>query len=178
MSRLYGPVFQNCYLTDDLDAELAYWTGTLGVGPFFVLPPRTFAALTVHGEERRTAEERAIIGAVALAFTGDTQIEIIVPGPAPNIYRDFLNAGGKGVHHLGIASRDFDIQYRRAVENGLPILMEGASPLARFAYIEADPTRPGTILELIEMDPRIEAVFDRVRAASVDWDGTDPIRPL
>ncbi len=33
------------YLVDDLDAAMAHWTGTLGAGPFFVLPKREFVEL-------------------------------------------------------------------------------------------------------------------------------------
>jgi hypothetical protein len=35
MSRLFGPATQNGLVVRDLDAALAYWTGKLGVGPFF-----------------------------------------------------------------------------------------------------------------------------------------------
>lgn len=175
MSRLFGPIFQACYLTNDLAGELAYWTGTLGIGPFFVLPPRAFETLVYRGV---AAADREIISRVALGFSGDLQIELIEPGPAPSIYRDFLSTGQTGVHHFGIAARDFDQQRQVALDRGLEIVMEGASSLTRFAYIAPDSARPGTILELIEMGPAIAAAFDMMRKAARGWDGQRPVRAL
>jgi len=174
MSR-YGRIFQTCYLSRDLDRDLDHWTGTLGVGPFFVMPRRSFSRLVYRGRE---TDDRDVIDAVALAYSGDMLIELIVPGPSPSTYNDFLDAGHGGVHHLGLACDDYDNQRQAALDAGLTIVMEGASPLARFAYCEADPARPGTILELIETSPAIMAAFDRIRQAAIGWDGHDPVRPL
>lgn len=173
MSRLHGGAFQICYLVEALEPALAYWTGTLGIGPFFVLPPRRFEWLSYGG---RPAEDHAINAGLALGYSGDTQIELIVPGPAPSPYRDFLAAGGRGVHHLGFASRNFERQRSAAIGNGLRVVLEGASSLARFAYLEGDPGYPGTLIELIEMSDTIESVFARIKAASIGWDGRDPVR--
>lgn len=175
MSRICGPAFQTCYLADALEPALGYWTEVLGIGPFFVLPPRRFERLSYRGTP---TDERDIIADVALGYTGDMQIEIIVPGPAPSTYRDFLAAGHKGVHHLGMASRDYDRQRASALDAGLTVAMEGASSLTRFAYLEGDPAQPGTIVELVEMNPVIEDVFARIKTASVGWDGRDPIRQI
>ena len=37
---------------------------------------------------------------------------------------------------------------------------------------------PGSIYEVLEAEPPIYAMFDRVRQASIGWDGSDPIRRL
>lgn len=170
-----GGVFQICYLVDALEPALAYWTGTLGIGPFFVLPPRRFEWL-IHAD--RPARNHAINAGLALGYSGDTQIELIVPGPAPSPYRDFLAAGGRGVHHLGFGCRNFELQRKSAIESGLRVVLEGASSLARFAYLEGSPPCPGTLIELIELNDAIEELFARIKAASLDWDGSDPIRYL
>ena len=67
MSRLYGPVVQVCYLVDEIEAGIHYWSDTLGAGPFFVLPPRRFEWLAVHG---RPTGDHAIIADVALGYAG------------------------------------------------------------------------------------------------------------
>lgn len=175
MSATFGPVFQACYLVEDITTAMTRWTGQLGIGPFFVLPPRHFEWLDYRGIP---ATDRSIIADVALAYSGALQIELIVPGRAPSIYRDFLAAGHSGVHHLGIAACDYNRQRQAALDNGLVITMEGASPLTRFAYLESETREPGSCLELIEMNPVIAGVFDRIREASVEWDGRDPVRQL
>ena len=37
MSRVFGPMRQMGFVVRDMDRALKYWTGTLGIGPFFVV---------------------------------------------------------------------------------------------------------------------------------------------
>jgi catechol 2,3-dioxygenase-like lactoylglutathione lyase family enzyme len=172
---LYGRPFQICYLVDDLEAAINHFVRTLGAGPFFCLPPRRFQWLAYAG---KPAMDHAINGGLALGYTGDLQIELIVPGPAASPYRDFIAAGGSGVHHIGFESHDFEHQRAAGLAAGMRVVLEGASSLARFAYLESDPARPGTIVELIEMSEAVATVFAQIRAASIGWDGRDPVRRL
>ncbi len=175
MSRLYGGAMQAGYLVEALEPAIAFWTGTLGIGPFFIMPPPQFVWLRNGGKD---AERTDIISQVALAHSGAMQIELIVPGPAPSTYRDFLAEGGRGLHHVGMASEDFDAQRDAALSAGLTIATEGASQRTRFAYLQPPPDTPGPIVELIDMVPVMREIFERVRSASIDWDGSDPVRHL
>lgn len=175
MSRIYGKAFQAGYLAEALEPAIHFWTGTLGIGPFFIMPTPQFVWLRNGGVE---APDTRIIDAVALASSGDMQIELIVPGPAPSTYRDFLDGGGRGLHHLGMASEDFDAQRDEALAAGLAIATEGASQRTRFAYLAPPAGSPGPIIELIDMVPLMIEIRDRVRAAAQGWDGSDPVRHL
>ena len=46
---------------------------------------------------------------------------------------------------------------------------------ARIAYRDTTRDLPGMI-ELIEMSEKLEAIYTRMYAASVGWDGTNPVR--
>lgn len=173
MSRLYGNAIQAGYLVDALEPAIAFWTRTLGIGPFFIMPPPQFTWLRHDGQD---AARTDIIGQVALAHSGNIQIELIVPGPAPSTYRDFLDAGGKGMHHVGMASERFDEQREAAIAAGMAVATEGASQRTRFAYLQPPPGAPGPIVELIDMVPVMTEIFEHVRAASQEWDGSDPVR--
>ncbi|WP_159981427.1 MULTISPECIES: VOC family protein [unclassified Novosphingobium] len=173
MSRLYGNAIQAGYLVEALEPAIAFWTGTLGIGPFFVMPPPQFAWLRHGGQD---AARTDIIGQVALAQSGDIQIELIVPGPAPSTYRDFLGSGRSGMHHLGMASDRFDEQREAAIASGMTVATEGASQRTRFAYLQPPPGAPGPIIELIDMVPVMTEIYERMRAASQGWDGRDPMR--
>jgi len=35
---------------------------------------------------------------------------------------------------------------------------------------------PGTVIEMAELTPMRRRIFDAVREAAVDWEGSDPIR--
>lgn len=175
MASAFGAVFQVGYLVEYLMPALDRWVGSCGIGPFFILPPRQFESLSVHGAP---AADHDIIADVALAYSGDVQIELIVPGRAPSTYHDFLSAGGRGLHHFGYGCDDFDAARAEALTRGLTITTEGRSAITRFAYCDDGQAAGAPIVELIEMGPAIVEVFDRIKQASIGWDGSDPIRRL
>ena len=37
----FGPIVQNAFVVRDLDAAVAYWSGKIGVGPFYPPCPRS-----------------------------------------------------------------------------------------------------------------------------------------
>jgi len=176
MSRFFGPIFQAAYVVDDFDAAIAHWTETIGVGPFFLFPtPLPFKWLERRGE--RTTEFD-ILSHCGLAYSGDTLIELIAPGSAPSPYRDFLDAGRRGLHHVGTVATDYDAQMAAARAAGITVAMEGVLPLSRFAYLDTDAAFPGTMVEIIEMTDAMHAMWDTIKAASVGWDGRNPVRSL
>lgn len=176
MSRLFGPIFQMAYVVPALEPAIEHWTKTLGVGPFFLFPtPLAFEWMKMH-EEESTAYE--ILDQCAIAYSGDTMIEIIVPGRDPNIYREFLNKGGQGLHHLGTFATDYDAQMAAARAAGIKVAVEGKLPISRFSYLETDTGWPGTMIELIEAQPEMHEMFAVFKAAARDWDGNDPLRTL
>ncbi len=179
MSRLFGPVFQIAWVIEDMDAALAHWTKTMGVGPFFQFPlPLPFDSLTLDGQIADTDAQAGVLGAVAIAYSGDTMIELIVPGTTPSLYRRFLASGRQGVHHLGTVATDYDAQMAAARAAGIPVVMEGELPLSRFAYLETDALWPGTMVEIIDMRPPMVELFATIKAAAEGWDGKDPVREM
>jgi hypothetical protein len=166
--------FQLGYLVENLDAAMAHWTDGLGAGPFFVLPPREFHDLTVDG---LASEDCRVIEVVALGHLGNIQIELIVPGPAPSTYTRFHAAGLGGLHHIGMMSDDFVADRARALSRGYLPDMEARTSLSRIAYLRPQDAA-NSIIELIEANPRAEAVFAQVRDAARGWDGRDPVRTL
>jgi hypothetical protein len=176
MSRLFGPIFQIAYVVEELEPALAHWSERLGVGPFFLFPmPLAFDWLNL---DEAPAADANVLGGVALAYSGETMIELIVPGPAPSTYRKFLDAGRRGVHHLGTVADDYDAQMAAARAAGIKVIMEGELPLSRFAYLETDRDYSGTMIEIIDMRPPMRELFEIVKGASRGWDGRDPVRSL
>lgn len=176
MSRLFGPIFQIAYVVPDLDPFLDHMTKVLGVGPFYLFPtPLEFAWMTRYDEPSDATD---ILTHAAIAFTGDMMIEVIVPGPDPSPYRDFLDAGRRGLHHLGTYASDYDAQMAAARAAGIRVAIEGELPVSRFAYLETDTLYPGTMVEIIDAYPPLREMFDSIKDAARDWDGRDPLRKL
>lgn len=176
MSRLFGPVFQMAYVVADLDPFIDHMARKLGIGPFYLFPtPLPFEWLKRHDELTPQTE---ILSHAALAYSGETMIEVIVPGPDPSPYRDFLDAGRSGLHHLGTWATDYNAQMAVARAAGIRVAIEGKLPMSRFAYLETDTLWPGTMIEIIESQPPMLELFDMIKKAGRDWDGENPLRTL
>ncbi|MEZ5499952.1 MAG: VOC family protein [Steroidobacteraceae bacterium] len=176
MSKLFGPIFQVAYVVPELEPAVEHWTKTMGVGPFFLFPlPLALDWMTVYDQP---TDRRDILAHAALSFSGETMVEIIVPGPDPSPYADFLRRGRSGVHHVGTFATDYDAQMAAARAAGIKVAVEGQLPISRFAYLETDVLWPGTMLEIIDAKPEMHALFDDIKRAAREWDGGDPIRSL
>jgi hypothetical protein len=172
VSALFGKVCQNGYVVRDIDAALKFWTGELRVGPFFYVP----AVKVDWFRYRGTASPVEM--SIALANSGDLQIELIQQrNDAPSMYRDFLDRHGEGLQHMSYRSTDYQSLYDRAVAAGFSVGHEGqiGGAKGRFAYFETT-GHPGTVIEISDVSGSKGRFFERIKAASVDWDGSDPVR--
>ncbi|AUW59583.1 hypothetical protein C1T17_17355 [Sphingobium sp. SCG-1] len=177
MSQLFGPVFQIAYVVEDVEPAVEHMVKTMGIGPFFMFPvPLQAEWIEVRGE--RVAPDYDFIGAAAISYSGDTMIEIIQPGKDPSTYREFLDAGRRGVHHLGTIATDYDAQMAAARAAGIGVAAEGVLPISRFSYLDTDLLFPGTMIELIEMTQAMRDLFGGIKEAARSWDGTDPVRKI
>jgi hypothetical protein len=172
-----GPIMQLAYVPPDFDAAVAYWTQTLGVGPFFMWNH-------IEVDELIYRDEMVSVDfSVALAYWGDIQIELIrQDNAAPSIYRDW-NSGA--LHHIQLSVADYDEALATCARSGFTLAMEGRGLVGakdlRFAYCDLGARGPAGFVEFAHRPEGAGAVQDRMmwmKDASRDWDGTDPIRSL
>lgn len=168
---LPGVVRQNGYVVRDLDAAITAWCA-IGVGPWF-----TLRDLPQEDFRFRGVASRPVLS-IAFGNSGPLQIELIQQlNDAPSAYREFLDAGHEGFHHLAWWAVDFDKAMARAVAAGLPVLQDGGGA-TKFAYFEAGGVT-STALELSELNESTRAFNAMIADAAVGWDGgTDPVRPI
>ena len=113
---------------------------------------------------------------VALANSGDVQLELIQQrDTTPSMYREFLAAGHEGLQHWSSWPENYHELLDRAVKNGWTIGQRGETPRGPFVYF-LNEGHPGTVIEMAELTPTRRHIFDAVRKAAVDWDGSDPVR--
>ncbi|MAG34147.1 MAG: glyoxalase [Deltaproteobacteria bacterium] len=168
MSRIFGQIRQNGYVVRDLEAAMRHWTEKLGVGPCFYLEPTVVDGFTFRGQPSPVEMSLAIVN------SGTLQFELIQQhNDAPSMYRDFLDAGHEGLHHLGVVTASMDDDQKRVEQAGYRIAQAGPG----FAYYETE-TFPGSIMELIDASSAGARRFNEIEEAARDWDGRDPIRPL
>ncbi len=170
---LPGRVRQNGYVVPDLDAALLHWTEVLGVGPWF-----TIRNLTLDPSEYRGAAVSTEIS-LAVANSGDLQLELIqVHDDSPSCFREFLDGGNEGLHHLAWWTDDFEATIQRAEAAGWGVIQSGDLMGTRFCYFDTE-MHPGTVAELMELNDMSRWLATQAHEAADTWDGTtDPIRAL
>jgi len=177
VTSAFGPVRQLGFVVADIDRAMDYWTGTLGVGPFFVLHDIAFDEYRYRGQSAVSP-----VCTFGVAQWGDMQLELIQQeNDAPSAYREFLSAGRSGIQHLStwFAGREaYEAARARALGQGMALVHESRSEKGRFCYFETG-TAGVPHLELAEaLLPGSKELMDRIAEAARDWDGSDPVRVL
>ncbi|HKY82397.1 MAG TPA: VOC family protein [Sphingobium sp.] len=165
-----GEVMQIAFVPEDFEGMLRYWTQMMGVGPFYVQPRLSIPTLRYRGEPTDA------IFTVAIAYWGDIQIELIEQhNDAPSIYKQWRDGGHEGVNHSCIVVEDIEEARRTAVEAGMAIAQEIPGDGWGVLYVDTG-GGPGTMLEIIQPNEGMLGRFARIKADSLDWDGSDPVR--
>jgi len=158
------PLNQTAFVTTDMDAAIDFWTGTMGVGPFFVFPPLVAVKGDYRGDPHPTSY------AAAIAYSGDLIVELIVP-QGPCIFQDFLDRGGRGVQHLAAFVDDMAAARAEIEAKGGTRLQGSTFPDgSEVAYFAMTPDE-SIILEIAVLKPESLALFDAIKAAGAAWDG-------
>jgi catechol 2,3-dioxygenase-like lactoylglutathione lyase family enzyme len=174
MSRIFGPIRQTAYLVDDIERAMGYWSGMLGIGPFFYLK-----AHQAPGALYRGAPTDMCIS-LAFAQSGSLQIELVQQlNEAPSLFKEFSDAGKRGLHHLAFWTHQFDRDLDIYRKEGFEIVQVGgmAGSNKRNAFIE----RAGATdiaIEISEISGSKGEFFKQIAAAAEDWDGSSPVRRI
>jgi catechol 2,3-dioxygenase-like lactoylglutathione lyase family enzyme len=168
---LPGPVRQTGFVVRDLDRALSHWVDALGIGPWITLDSVVLDPTEYRGQPVVTPLR------MALAQSGDLQIELIQAlDDSPSCYREFLDAGHEGLHHLAWWTDDYDGVARAVADAGWGTVQSEDLMGTHFCYLDT-PAHPGTIAEVMELTDATRWLATYVREAAETWDGvTDPVR--
>lgn len=170
----FGGVMQTAFVVEDVHASIAHFQKDCAAGPFFLLDhflgPDQFY---------RGAPSTADV-TIAMGFAGHMQIELIQPLDGnPSVYRETVEKRGYGFHHFGIACEDVEAALRGYLSRGYELAFKAAVPTGgSVAYLEGGNGAAPGFLELIPATPGMDGHFTRMWQASLDWDGSDPVRPF
>lgn len=170
MSRFFGDLFQLGHVVPDLDGAIGEWIAA-GVGPWDLIRSFPVDAWWHDGEPTEPQID------VALAWSGDTQIELICQtNRAPSMYVDFLDAHPNGgFQHVGYRCPDYD----RAVDNGLQagytMWMHGLVSGRPFAYLKPPQGSAAPVVEVSRGSEQGVVAARRHSDLARSWDGTNPI---
>jgi methylmalonyl-CoA/ethylmalonyl-CoA epimerase len=167
-----GPVGQLAYLPSDFDAALAYWTRTMGVGPFYLMEN-----VALGGMKYRGAPTGSIFS-IAIAYWGDIQIELVrAENDEPGLYNGPYGVKDR-LHHVCIFVESIAQARAAAAAAGAEILVEGSvGNDGGVIYVDAG-GGPGHVIELLQNMTGADTIFQMIRDAGKDWDGRNPLRKL
>jgi len=141
-------------LVGDLDRAMEHYTNDLGIGPWgvYTISPDWLRDMTVHGKQQDYVMK------IALCQVGSMLYELIESVEGPNIYEEFLNQRGEGVHHLGYFVEDIDAEISNMESRGFSMLQSGrgfgSNDDGAYAYFDTE-RACGCILEALEMPPEM-----------------------
>lgn len=168
----FGIIAQQGYVVKSLDEAMSYWTVKLGVGPFYTVRPWDLPDMIYRGKRQHLSMN------VAFAHSGGVQIELIEASAQPSSYKEFIEAGGFGIHHVGYMVKDYGAGVKAAEAMGFTQVQSGRVAETSFAYFDTGNRECGSIIELMEASPTMLQLYGMIRDASIEWDGKDPVRPI
>ena len=124
------PVYQLGYVVRDIEKACRYYESVFGTGPFSDVIDVNMDGALLRGEPVETTIK------VAFVDSGDVQIELIEPVLGKNLYTEFLEKRGEGIHHL--AYKVDDIEAVKAVYTekvGAPVFSRDMG-IMEFAYFD------------------------------------------
>ena len=168
-----GEIMQLAYVPADFDAALAFWTKTMGAGPFFALDHVALDDVKYLGAPT------TIDFSMVLGYWGDLQIELIRQhNRAPSIYQAWRDEDREGLQHVCILVDDMDLARRTCLAAGATVAQEAKVPGGgEVIYVDTG-GGPGTMVEILKPSPGGREFFAMMRDAARGWDGTNPLRRL
>lgn len=171
---LHGPLHHLGYVVDDLEAAVERLVGELGAGPFFVLRDVSFEQVTSRGDPATFDHDSAFgqCGAIPIEVMQLKRLE-------PARLREGFAQSPPQLHHTAyvmpperLAGAREDLERR-----GLPAFLSATVGDIDVTYHEAAHTL-GHHVELHADSQGLRDFFVLIHDASLEWDGSDPLRSL
>jgi hypothetical protein len=168
-----GQIVQMAYVVKDIRQSMDWWIRACRVGPWFLLDSFTGAEQRYRGGPSHSDV------AIAMAFAGHMQIELIQPkDDHPSVYKDIVDKRGYGFHHVGIAVEDVEAERAAYERRNYTVAFRAPVPSGGAVYYMDDGRNDPGFVELIPATPGMNDMFTRYWRASLEWQGDNPIRPF
>ena len=139
---------------------------------------KSLQASTVLDNKRYRGEASDVDISLALGYSGELQIELIQQNnDAPSVYKEFLDAGLQGVHHIGLMPTDYKatLDYYRSLGHEAAFECDlGGAELTYFDTVDS----LGHFIELWDNHIAFKGLFTMIEDAAKGWVGKDPVRPM
>jgi methylmalonyl-CoA/ethylmalonyl-CoA epimerase len=165
-----GPVHHMGYAVNNMDEAISHWVAALGAGPFFRLDAVPYDSVESLGKP--CVYEHGM----ALGKWGRMFVELLeIHKAQPESLALLLGSGREpALSHIAYACVDAEAQSARLESLGLPVFLTArVGPVS--ARLHNAPWM-GHGIEILERNAGFSGLYGIIDAASVGWDGTDPVR--
>jgi hypothetical protein len=143
---VFSSITQIGIVVKDLNKAMKKYWDLFGIGPWRV---HTYAPHTGLTNMNIRGKEEPYGMRLALAYTGKMNWELIQPLSGPNIYKEFLEQKGEGLHHVNTSRvADFDQTMLNLGKKGIKPLMTGTFMQGTYAYMDTEKELGGVIFEM------------------------------
>lgn len=164
---MLGAPVQIAYAVADVERAAASWAAR-GVGPFFVREHIEVTNVRVRG--RASSFDHSS----AYGQWGDLMVELIHQHDGD----EDPVVGSAGIHHVAHFVDDFATAAADLTDGGhVEVLYAETTTGMPFAFHDGGIER-GHLIEIYERTAPLARFYEMVRAASVDWNGADPVRRI
>jgi len=164
---------QMAFIVQDLQKAMLHHTEIFGAGPWHVFDRVPVRDLLYRGKPTPVNLH------LAVTYVGDMQLELIQQtDDLPSVYTEVIEARGYGLHHCGVATRNFDAELARYQALGYECVSSAVTLFdTRAAYLDSGRDLP-YMIELVELNTALVEAFDGMRQTSITWDGSRPVRAV
>ena len=168
-----GGICQLAFVVEDIHTAMESFIRHLNAGPWFLMEHVQIENAKYRGKPTQFNLS------IANGYTGHLQIELMQQhDKVPSLFTEIIDSRGYGIHHHGIAVRDFDAALNRYLKMGYEIATYGENDIpVRAAYLDTQ-GKFSTFLEIMETNDMVEAMFTAMYHASVGWTGKAPVRRI
>ena len=132
-------VFQLGYVYKDIEKQAKIMESVFGVSKFTMVGP-LILRINYRGEKAK------ITVRAAFAQYSETQLELIQLIEGDSIYKEFLDQGREGLHHVLYRVDDLKAVINKYKENGIEVIQSGRIMTSSYAYMDTE-KKLGIIIE-------------------------------
>jgi Glyoxalase/Bleomycin resistance protein/Dioxygenase superfamily len=173
-SDITRPVIQLGFTVDDIETAANQWHRACGAGPFFRIGrgPLELADTRHRGEPAQWSHS------TSAGWCGGVMIELTEQHAAyPATLAQAMGVGGYGLNHVAWLVDDMQLESDRLERLGIPLIMAATLGQQEFRFHDAR-AQLGFRVEFYRPLPDVVDVYDGVRRAALESDGSDIVRPL
>ena len=166
MNNSFGPIEQIGIVVNNFEEPIDHWTKNLKVGPFFILEHLELNDVYYNDNFSK------IDFSVALAYSGDIQIELIKQHcETPSIYNEYVDYKKNSVHHFCTFTSNINDDLKIFESQGYKNIQGGKTQDGgSFAYLDHK-NNYGALLEIAQLSEGANEMFNLIKNASKEWDG-------